>query len=1790
LRQARAEAVWVGWGFVAEHAEFADLCRDIGIIFIGPDGDVMRRLGDKISSKRLAEQADIPVADWSGGPVETLSDAWREAQRLGYPVFIKATAGGGGHGIRRVSSPGQLDKALASARGEAFKAFGDPTVFLEKVVSGTRHVEVQIIADQHGTTWAAGVRDCTIQRRQQKILEEAPSPALTREQDQELRRIAVRISQAARYQNAGTVEFLYEPRTKRFLFMEMNTRLQVEHPVTECTTGIDLVKLQIHVAQGGRLQGHPPVTTGHAIEVRLNAEDPNNGFAPSPGLVKRFRLLTGPGIRIDTGVEEGDTIPADFDSMIAKVIAFGKDRKEALARLERVLQESVIVIKGGGSNRAFLLDLLSRKEVQRGKVDIGWMDRLTSKGKHISRRHLDVALIQAAIEAYEVELRIEQSLFFASALRGRPQVRDDIGRVVELRCFQNTYSIKVHRMGLQKYRIEVDGSRIDARVEPVGPFQRWLTVFGQRYRVVAVEYGASFRIEVDGVLHRIDRDDGGVVRAPSPAVVVSIAVKPDDIVSAGDRIAVIEAMKMETQVVAPFSGKIRQIMAIPNVQVSTGDPLLQIEPCVHRENTNACAERVSFAAAIPVYGEAQTAALRWQRSLDDLRQLTLGFDVTPEQASRLVADLKGLETAESDADAIRRDEDNILNIFVDLWSLFRRKPLASHQLGGEAPSTEAYLFSYLRALDAGGDALPPDFLQALQRAVAHYGIRSLDRSTELEECLLWIYKSHQRAEQQIAPILAVLRRRLAQLNGNLMWADEAFHVLLDRLVSITRELFPGVNDLARELRYRCFEQPFFEGARRRVYETMEEHLDYLAAHPGALDVQQNVRALVECPQPLASLLARRFLNASPAMRQTMMQIATSRYYMRRLTNFQTLSIDGQCFAKAEYDEDDKHMHVFMAYSEYCQLDKAMHALFRLLGEVPAGDGIVLDFFTWEQNELPDAEQIQSEIDALINSIEFARPVHRIVVAVTGAHSEPGVGGIRHFTYEHSGSGYQEVKLFRGVHPMIGERLHLWRLKNFKIDRLPSVEDVYLLHAVANDNPKDERLFAVAEVRDLTPVRDKKRKIVQLPHLERMFSEAVAAIRQYQMKRSARERLYWNRIFLYVWPTLSLKPDEVNDIVHRLSPMADGLGLEQVVVRIRIPNARTGELRDSVMRISAPGDSGLLMTFRPASKLQPLTPLTAYEQKVVKMRQRGLLYPFEIVKMLTPSNMETSADFPPGQFTEHDLDAEGDLVPVDRPYGQNTAGIIVGTIRNFTDKYPEGMKRVVLLGDPSKELGALAEPECRRILAALDLAKEMRVPLEWFTLSAGAKISMNSGVENMDWIARVLRRIIDFTQAGGEINLVVNGINVGAQPYWNAEATMLMHTRGILIMTPKAAMVLTGKRALDFSGSVSAEDNQGIGGYDRIMGFNGQAQYFARDIADACHILLQQYDHTYIAPTERFPRRAVTSDSFERDVRLYPHGGEGFARVGDIFSDETNPGRKASFEIRKVMRAVSDQDHAPLERWSGLRSAETAVVWDVHVGGYPVCMLGIESRPQPRFGLVPADGPENWTGGTLFPLSSKKLARAINSASNNRPLVVLANLSGFDGSPESMRCLQLEYGAEIGRAVVNFNGPMVFCVVSRYHGGAYVVFSHALNEQLEVIALEGTYASVIGGAPAAAVVFAGEVDARAKKDPRIEALAQAMNQAQGAEKNRLRTEWSELFKVVHSEKLGEMAAEFDRIHSVNRALEVGALHKIIPPQQLRPYLIAAIARGIAKDEGTRSGKKAVERSDIAENEVAVLQAD
>jgi acetyl/propionyl-CoA carboxylase alpha subunit/acetyl-CoA carboxylase carboxyltransferase component len=1751
LATTKAEAVWVGWGFVAEDPGFADLCREMGVVFIGPSGDVMRRLGDKISAKQLAEKAQIPVARWSGGAVETLAAAHEQAERIGYPLFIKATAGGGGRGMRQVHSPAEMERSFEAARNEAFKAFGDPTVFLEQRIDGARHVEVQVVADQFGTVWPLGVRDCTLQRRQQKVMEEAPSPALSLEQDAWLRETAVRMSKAAGYENAGTVEFLYVPATKKFLFMEMNTRLQVEHPVTECTTGADLVKLQIQIALGQRLEGAPPETKGHAIEVRLNAEDPADSFTPAPGLIERFRISTGPGVRVDTGFEVGDDIPSEFDSMIAKIVGYGRTREEALSRLQRALQVSTVVVHGGTSNRSFLIQLLKRPEIREGTYDVAWLDRFATNGKVLTDDQGHIALFQAAIDAYDAEFAVERAQFYAAALRGRPEVRSDLGYPVEMRYEGHSYSILVYRLGLSEYRLELDGTSFHIGIERLRRYENSLTFAGQTFRTICIGQGSSYRVEVEGVSHCVKRDDGGIVRAPSPSVVVSILVAPGDKVQEGDRIAVLEAMKMEMSVTAPFSGTVRQVMTIPNVQVGTGAPILQIDPSGETHGSKS-APRLQVNQLGAGYVEEPVS------SLDRFRQLLLGFDVKPELAS-----------AKNFVDnAFAAQENRVLETFADICALFRTTPRFAKGVPGEAPSSEACLFNFLHSLGSQSDVLPAEFLEALHRALRHYGIETLERSKELEEALLWMYKSHQRMERQAPGILRILQHRIDSLDLGANPPQPALRALLDRIIAITRSPFPALSDVARELRYRCFEQPQYEEARHSTFQKVEECFLRLREPGEDVDIAEIKRWLIECPHLLGGTISRRFDSSPVALQRLMIEVMVSRYYCaHRLEPFTQVSTQGVCCLSTSYRQAGSTTHVVALHVDYNWIESALNQVAAPLAEIPAEDSVSLEVFAsgCKQHNLAD---LQLELQTLLAKAQFPRPVQRIVIGVGIVNGDPVRADMEYFTFERAEGKYHEVQLFRGVHPATGDRLHLWRLGNFNLARIPAIEDVFLLHAVAKDNPKDERLFAVAEVRDLTPVRDETGRITGLPYFERMFAEAVAAIRVAQSQRPQRTRLHWNRIFLYLWPMLSLTHEEMDAIVHRLAPSTDGLGLEQVVVRARIPNARTGELRDTVVRISAPGDAGLLMTFRPAAKLQPMRPLAEYEQKVVKMRQRGLLYPYEIVKLLAPSGDGTHAELPPGEFIEHDFDDAGNLVPVERSYGKNTSNIIVGLIRNFTDRYPEGVSRVILLGDPSRDLGAIAESECRRIMAGLELAEKMHVPLEWFALSAGAKISMSSGVENMDWIARVLKRLVEFTQAGGEINIIVNGINVGAQPYWNAEATMLMHTRGILIMTQKGAMVLTGKRALDYSGSVSADDNHGIGGYDRIMGVNGQAQYYARDIDDACRILMQHYEHTYVAPGERFPRRARTADPLDRDVcvsRMQDAGESGFSFVGEIFSDESNPGRKHSFDIRSVMLAVSDQDHKPLERFAGMRAAETTVVWDAHVGGYPVCMIGIESKPLARFGFVPADGPEQWTAGTLFPMSSKKVARAINAASNNRPVVILANLSGFDGSPESMRRLQLEYGAEIGRAVVNFKGPMVFCVVSRYHGGAYVVFSRALNDNVEVVALEGTYASVIGGAPAAAVVFAGEVEARTRKDPRLEEMKLAIASADASEKARLNAEWNELYPRIYSEKLGEMATEFDTIHSVHRALSVGALHHILPPRDLRPYLVQAIERGMARHE-------------------------
>ncbi len=1766
LKTTGAEAVWVGWGFVAEHAEFVDLCDRLGIAFIGPSAEVMRNLGDKITSKQIAEKANVPVTPWSGDAVETLEDARHHAQKIGYPLMIKATAGGGGRGIRKVENDAQLEGAFLSARSEALKGFGDDRVFLEKMMQNARHVEVQIIGDHYGTVWAAGVRDCSAQRRNQKVIEEAPSPALSEEQHEALREAAVRMGETLGYQNAGTVEFLFDTQSGNISFMEVNARLQVEHPVTELTTGLDMVKLQIHVARGGKLEGTPPPTKGFAIEVRFNAEDPANNFAPAPGRVELFRPPVGPGIRVDTGVSEGDTIAPEFDSMIAKIIAFGRNREEALSRLRRALSQTSVVIKGGMSNKGFLLKLLKHEDFIASNIDIGWLDRLVKKGEHTSRQFAEIALIQAAIETYLGEIEVEKARFFSAAHRGRPGVKAETGLTVELGYEGESYKFKVFRTAAQKFRIAIEGCQITAIAEPLGRSEWRLNIDGKNYRVFSMVKSHPHLVEVNGVPHRVMPDQDGVVRAPAPAVVISTVVKENDTVKTGDRLAVLEAMKMEMAVLADFPGTVKQVLVRNNMQVDTGEPLLVIEADAEEKEV-AVRERIGFqylAAEASVSGDARQ---RCVQKMEVLKELLLGFDADAVEMKRIIENrgILCIEMPPKDRPLWDR-EGEILNIFVDIISLFRREPADDEGLDASGRlSSEEYLFAYLRNPSAGDEALPPAFVDKLKRVLAHYDVDDIADHPSLELSLFRICKSHQRMDKQIGPILSILERRLDFANTLAPYAGSEFRNLLNRLIIQTEGRYQSVHDLARDVHYCYYDQPLLESVRKQIYQEVNTILDNLETNPRPASRENRVNKLVQCPQPLQPLLSNRFENAGAEMRYNILEIMTRRFYrIRELEDIRQLKTDPNIVLSAEYDYQEKRIHLLTSHSDYENLSKTAETLCPLIKEIPVEHHVLIDFYVWQRDTTKNQKETVAEICRVLNETNFPRWIRRVVVAISGPQSEWRTSGVTIYTFRHHEDGFTEDKVYRGMHTMMAKRLEIWRLKNFDIERLPAtMEDIYMFKAVSKENSTDERLFVFAEVRDLTPATNGKSNHIQLPNLELMFMESLESIRRYQAQLPPHRRLYWNRVLLYVWPELKLKPEEVQGIVNRLQPATRGLGLEKVVARARIPNPKTGDPQETIIEMSQMAGGVISTRFRSPSD-EPIRSINEYSKKVVKLRRRGLLYPYQLIRMLTPDPQSSQSKFPPGEFIEYDLNENNELVPVERSHGENQANIIVGVIRNFTERYPEGMARVALLGDPIKGMGNLAETECRLINAGLELAQKMNVPVEWFALSAGARIAMDSGTENMDWIALVLRRIVEFTQNGGEINVIVTGINVGAQPYWNAEATMLMHTRGILVMMPESAMVLTGKQALEYSGGVAAEDNQGIGGYERIMGPNGQAQYFAHDLGEACQILFNYYAHSYVAPGERFPRKAKTQDPGERDICQYPHGSE-FELVGDVFSAEKNPGRKKPFDIRKVMMAVIDQDHPPLERWLGMQDAEVGVIWDAHIGGYPVCAIGFESRPLARLGFVPADGPRQWTSGTLFPRSSKKIARAINAASNSRPLVVIANLSGFDGSPESLREWQLEYGAEIGRAVVNFKGPVVFCVVSRYHGGAFVVFSNKLNDNMEVVALEGAYASVIGGAPAAAVVFARQVKKRTDMDSRIVELKQQIEAAQGAEKVKLQSQWNEQYQAVYSEMLGQVADEFDSIHSIQRAQQVGSVDRIIPPSQLRPYLVEAIERGMQKEE-------------------------
>ncbi|GAA2400022.1 biotin carboxylase N-terminal domain-containing protein [Actinomadura vinacea] len=583
-RSAGADAIHPGYGFLSENAGFAQAVLDAGLVWVGPPPEAIEAMGSKIEAKKLMAAAGVPVLP------ELDPDAVTEAD---LPILVKASAGGGGRGMRVVRSLADLPDAVEAARREARSAFGDPAVFCEPLLEGARHVEVQLLADAHGTVWALGERDCSVQRRHQKIIEEAPSPAVAAGLRAELCRAAVDAARAIGYVGAGTVEFMLAGDGRRFFFLEVNTRLQVEHPVTECVYGLDLVRLQLEIAEGVRLPAEPPEPRGHAIEARLYAEDPAAGWRPGsgtlhsfevPGVDAEFAVPPGFGLRLDSGVESGGEIGVHFDPMLAKLIAWGPTRAAAARRLRAALAGARI--HGVTTNRDLLVRTLGERVFLAGDATTGYLDQV---GLDVLARPLadEAAVRLSALAAALADAAANRAA--APVLGGLPSGWRNVPSQPQRKSYAGPggETIEVaYRLGRGGV-LSAEGHHDRVRLVAASPSAVTLDVDGVRYGF-DVRTVPDAGVYVDSALGPValralprfaDPSDlvaPGSLLAPMPGTVVRVETEPGAAVAEGQTLLVLEAMKMEHRITAPAAGVVAELNVAAGRQVEAGAVLAVI--------------------------------------------------------------------------------------------------------------------------------------------------------------------------------------------------------------------------------------------------------------------------------------------------------------------------------------------------------------------------------------------------------------------------------------------------------------------------------------------------------------------------------------------------------------------------------------------------------------------------------------------------------------------------------------------------------------------------------------------------------------------------------------------------------------------------------------------------------------------------------------------------------------------------------------------------------------------------------------------------------------------------------------------------------------------------------------------------------------------------------------------------------------------------------------------------------------------------------------------------------------
>ena len=583
-KQVGADAIHPGYGFLAENAEFAQACYDAGVIFVGPTADAIRSMGSKRQAKTIAVEAGVPVIPGYAGEDQSDPVLIEEAKKVGYPLLLKASAGGGGKGMRVVDDPAELKTAIAAARRESASSFGDDTLLIERYIESPRHVEIQILGDVHGKVDHLFERDCSIQRRHQKIIEETPSTALDDDLRQRMGGAAVKVAQAIGYRNAGTVEFILAPNGD-FYFLEVNTRLQVEHPVTECVTGLDLVREQIHVAEGRPLPFEQSDITAHgaAIECRLYAEDPANGFLPSTGTLVDWHIPQGIDVRVDSGVRLGSVVGIHYDPMLAKVITRGDNREEAIRKMVYALSQ--MSVQGVTTNLRFLIDVLNHPAFHSGETDTHFIENHLPDWPTRSTHEDSVrrALIVATLAAHEDRVTANTILpALASGYRNNPYVDQwadwDVGG--------EHLTLHYRNLGGGRFSVQLDDWKTEVALIAFEGEDLALEVDGRLSRYRVTRESAGVYVHGSGtsttVVERQRFPDKGAdvgvggYLSPMPGKIISVKVHEGDTVKDGDVLIILEAMKMEHTIFASADGVVERVLVEEGEQVDADAPLIVV--------------------------------------------------------------------------------------------------------------------------------------------------------------------------------------------------------------------------------------------------------------------------------------------------------------------------------------------------------------------------------------------------------------------------------------------------------------------------------------------------------------------------------------------------------------------------------------------------------------------------------------------------------------------------------------------------------------------------------------------------------------------------------------------------------------------------------------------------------------------------------------------------------------------------------------------------------------------------------------------------------------------------------------------------------------------------------------------------------------------------------------------------------------------------------------------------------------------------------------------------------------